>query len=615
MKYLYKYTPEIVLFICLLAFLGFKSQDSALDRMINRDGKGYYAYLPAIFIYHDLQFDFTEKIEAQYYPGNPAAFKDFRTNHGTRKADKYFPGMAIIWLPFFLLAHLFAWLEVFPMDGYSFPYQYSIALSALFFLWLGARWLQKLLKKFGSNDRTAAFITATVTLGTNLLYFTVIEPSMTHVYSFALITGFAYFTFNMFHDFRPGWFVKSLLLFTLIILIRPVNGLIVLLIPFLAGNMTTFKNTFRLVVSERKALISGIIQMLILVSIPIVLWYLQTGKAFIYSYGNETFDFLYPSMLNILFSYNRGWFMYTPVALVSLFGFAPLFIKNRFRFYMLAGFMLLFVYVASCWWIWFYNSQCGQRVFIDIYVVVALLLLFLYQYFQKAISRQLLTTGLIVLIALNFLQFYQHSAHIFPTFNITGAIYRDSFFSLTRKAKVYIPAESIAGKRILENDMEGSKGLMWLNPGTRNDKVFHNGQWSSEVNQKIPYSVGLETQLDSLFTTNNRVICIRSWVFSPREVSGITLVVDFQLDRKSLSYNQFMLDKFISVDKWTPVEVAFYVPRNLPRKSMVKVYFFNPSLLYEYYIDDLAIDFLSLKNNPGYRRIDGVNVPEKRSLK
>ena len=163
--------------------------------------------------------------------------------------------------------------------------------------------------------------------------------------------------------------------------------------------------------------------------------------------------------------------------------------------------------------------------------------------------------------------------------------------------------------------MEGNKGLMWLNPGTRNDKVFHNGQWSSEVNQKIPYSVGLETQLDSLFTTNNRIICVRSWVFSPREVSGITLVVDFQLDGKSLIYNHFKLDKFIPVDKWTPVEVAFYVPRNQPRKSMVKVYFFNPSLLYEYYIDDLAIDFLSLKNNPGYRNIDGVNEPEKRPLK
>ena len=66
MKYLYKYTPEIILLIYVLVFLGFKSPEKSWDRVINSDGKGYYAYLPALFIYHDLQFSFVEQYEAAY---------------------------------------------------------------------------------------------------------------------------------------------------------------------------------------------------------------------------------------------------------------------------------------------------------------------------------------------------------------------------------------------------------------------------------------------------------------------------------------------------------------------------------------------------------------------
>ena len=583
MKYLYKYTPEIILLVYVLIFLGFKSPEREWDRVINSDGKGYYAYLPAIFIYHDFQFRFVEQYEAQYYPANRSVFKEFRNDANGRKVNKYFPWMAIVWLPFFLFGHILAWLELFPMDGYSLPYQYSIALSALLFLWLGARWLQKLLKKFGSDDRTAAFLTLTITLGTNLVFFTVVEPSMTHVYSFALITGFAFTTWKLFHAYQPKLFVRSLLLITLIFLIRPTNLLVLLLVPFIAGNRDVLAETFRKVTSDKKALIRGVIESMILLAVPVILWYLQTGKPFVYTYGEEKLNFIQPHVMNILFSFNRGWFLYTPVALVSIFGFAALYRQNRYRFYWLAGFLLLFVYTASCWWVWYYASKCGQRVFIDIYVAVALLLLFLFSYFRTRKMKRLLSAILILLVSLNLLQFYQHATWIFPPFNITGAIYRGSFFSLTQKARVYIPADGIAGKKSFINDMEAGRGTPWMNSGTRNDTVFHQGHWSSKADRKSPYSVGLEDTLKPLFSTENRLIQVRGWVLSPRETTEATLVVDFQSHGRSLSYNQFILDKFVPVDKWTPVEAAFYVPREMPADGVVKIYFFNPSALYKLY--------------------------------
>ncbi len=611
MKYLYKYTPEIILFIYVMIFLGFKSPEQTWDRVINSDGKGYYAYLPAIFIYHDLQFGFVEQYEALYYPENRSVFKEFRNDAGTRKVNKYFPGMAILWLPFFLFGHLMAWLEIFPRDGYSLPYQYAIALSALLFLWLGARWLQALLKKFGSNDRTAAFITLAIALGTNLMFFSVIEPSMTHVYSFALITGFALTTYKLFHEYQPRWFVRSLLLFTLIFLIRPTNALILVLVPFLAGSTGVLIQTIKQVASDKKTLLRGCLQALIMLAIPIVLWYLQTGKLLVYSYGGEKLNFFHPNLAKILFSFNRGWFIYTPIALISIFGFAGLYKQNRFRFYWLAGFLALFIYVVSCWWVWYYASKCGQRVFIDIYVVVALLLLFLYKYLHTKTLRRLLTTILILLVSLNFLQFYQHAKWIFPPYTINSNIYRDSFFSLTLKAKAYIPAEGIVGKSTFANDMESLKGIEWMNPGTRQDTIFHQGRWSSGTDKKIPYSLGLETTVGKFFQTNNRIILVNAWVLAPKEATESTLVVDYQSDGKSLSYNQFILEKYVPVNKWTPIEVAFYVPGEMPENATAKVYFYNPSPLYKFFVDDLTIDLISMKDDPEFYKIEGVLLPEK----
>ena len=49
-----RHTPEFILILLLLGFFIIKKPYYEWDRVINSDGKGYYAYLPAIFIYNDL---------------------------------------------------------------------------------------------------------------------------------------------------------------------------------------------------------------------------------------------------------------------------------------------------------------------------------------------------------------------------------------------------------------------------------------------------------------------------------------------------------------------------------------------------------------------------------
>lgn len=609
MKMLYKYTPELIVVLYLFIFMGFRSPERNWDRIINSDGKGYYAYLPAIFIYNDLQFKFVEGYEYQYYPENRSAFKEFRNQAGDRKINKYFPGLAVLWLPFFLFGHAMAWLEIFPRDGYSLPYQYSILLSAFIFMWMGARWLMRLLQKSGSDDKTASFITFVIALGTNLLFFTIIEPSMTHVYSFALITGFCYFIFKLFREYESRSLVKSMLFLTLIFLIRPTNILILLLVPFFAGDRENIRMTLAKIRADRAALIRGGVQVFLLLLVPVVLWYLQTGKPFVYSYGTEKLNFLKPHFLSILFSYDRGWMLYTPIAFVSLFGFIGLFKADRKKALWLALFLVIFIYVASCWWVWNYASKCGQRTFIDLYVVVALLLLALFRSLPRLLYKRILSVLLVIMIGLNLMQFYQHAKWIFPPYNITGEIYWDSFLRFNQEARVYIPHDAVSKTLTVTNDMEQNQGPAWMNDRTRNDTLFHQGKWSSKADRVIPYSVGLETSLDTLFTTKNRIIKVEAFLLTPKEVTEATLVIDYQSSGKSVSYNQFILGKFVRTGAWTKIAVAFYVPVNLPAGSSAKIYFFNPSALYKLYVDDLRIDFISLKDDPAYRKIEGVLLP------
>jgi hypothetical protein len=658
MKQVLKFTPEFILACYILLFLFFKNPGLPWDRSINSDGKGYYAYLPAIFIYHDLTYKFVESYEDKYYPPDRSVFKEFRSQADGKTTNKCFPGLAILWLPFFLVAHLLSALLGFPTDGYSPLYQYAISIAALFYLWLGCRFLLKLLIKTGASVKTAAFITFIIAFGTNIMYYAVVEDSMTHVYSFFLITIFLYYVYRYFHDRKGKHFILSTILFGLIVLVRPTNGLILLLLPLMVwlahrgsriedrelrtedrelrtedrelrtedresriesressiehrgSRIEDRESSIQHPASSIQHLSIGILLFLLLLSIPVILWYYTTGHFFVYQYGEERFHFLHPHFFSILFSYNRGWFVYTPVALVSVFGFLHLWKENKNTFAWTLSFFIIFIYAASCWWMWYYASKCGQRIFVDLYAIVAILLLFLYFFFQKRkFLRYLLTSLLILFTGLNVFQCYQHSCFIFPATYITSEIYWDSFSRLHPAARVYLPQEAVISTKSFFTDMEKPEG--WENPWTIRGPFGFSGKHCSLITHKHPYSVGRYETLAPLFTTPNRIIRVSAMVWSADSTSGSTLVVETRSGEEKLSYNSFYLATYVQADQWTRLEAAFYVLRDIPENSVAKIYFFNNTRSVPLFIDDMTIDFLSLKDEVQYTRMEGIQLPVK----
>jgi hypothetical protein len=259
---------------------------------------------------------------------------------------------------------------------------------------------------------------------------------------------------------------------------------------------------------------------------------------------------------------------------------------------------------------WYYASKFGQRIFIDVYAFIGILLFLIYKYslISKA-AKYLVTVILLLFTGLNVFQCYQHSIFVFPATDLTSEIYWDSFTRLHPVAKVYLPEEAIVSAKSFFTDMEKPEG--WENPWTLKKPFGTSGKYSSFITQKHPYSVGRYETLAPLFTTPNRIILVSAMVYSLDSVSRSSLVVEVNSGDKKLSYSYEFLTRYVQADRWTPFEAAFYVPRNIPENSQAKIYFFNNKGSEPLFIDDMKIEFLSLKDEQQYTLMEGIKMPVK----
>jgi len=88
-------------------------------------------------------------------------------------------------------------------------------------------------------------------------------------------------------------------------------------------------------------------------------------------------------------------------------------------------------------------------------------------------------------------------------------------------------------------------------------------------------------------------------------------VVEVKSGDQRLSYNSFYLARYVQADQWTPIEVAFYVRRDIPENSIAKIYFYNNIGSAPLFIDDMSIEFISLKDEKQYTWMEGFQFPVK----
>lgn len=397
------------------------------EGIIAWDVVSYYGYLPATFIYDDVSLaNPNEKFEEYKH----TFWMEKAKNGG--KVFKTSMGMSILYSPFFFSTHMFAVATDGLASGFSAPYRFGVAMSSLFYLLIGFIFLRKLLQKFFS-DKVIALTLLFVGLGTNFYYYTVIAVGMPHIYLFSLLAVSSYYTVIWYEKPKLKISVFLGLLIGLMILIRP-TMLIVLLFPILY-NINSIKERV-LFFKEHIFQVLSIFLFACVVWVPqFIYWKTVTGTFLFYSYSEEGFFFTDPQLLNALFSFRKGWLLYTPMMIFALIGFAIMF-KNKMKITLsLMVPIVIYFYVATCWWDWWFGGSFGYRTMID---VMPLLTFGLAYFIQEVLNyskllKSVVLTLMFLILGFNLFQTRQAHEGLIHHDSMTKAAYFKILFKLQKQ--------------------------------------------------------------------------------------------------------------------------------------------------------------------------------------
>lgn len=421
-----------LLFLVALLFLAnnFIVRDG---QVIRSDGLGYYSYLPATFIYQDLNFNYTDTLVTKYY-NHAEESQVFIQQIEETRVNKYFVGTALMQAPFFLAAHLYAsGKDPAQADGYSDYYQKAVYFAALFYVLLGLYFIRLSLGRLGIKRIWIFLMQSAVLFASSLLHYVITDPAFSHVYSFALISIFSYLVLT-FDKEKPRNLLWIALLLGMITLVRPVNLIVLAFVPFLILVSKQGRLDFLNILGFKKELLWAALVFVSIVSIQPLVWYFQTNQFLISSYGDESFHFLRPHIFDFLFSYRKGFFVYAPVwFFLFLVGLCFAFRDKQKQLVLsfLAAFVIL-VYVLSSWWYWSYGASFGSRVMVDFYPILVLISIPFYKN-QSTLTKMLSVPVVIAFGALSLIQTYQYKKYILTWDSMDATGYWQVFMKMDQK--------------------------------------------------------------------------------------------------------------------------------------------------------------------------------------
>jgi hypothetical protein len=564
----------IVLLALAVKFRWLGDDGHAWRETIYGDGKGYYYYLPATFIDHDIAQD--------ALPGEPP--ENFLNPVDGKLVNKFYSGTAVAMSPFFFAAWGASKAFLSSIDSYSIFFQCSVSIAALFYLLIGLLFTAKLMLTFGIGARNIMLALLLITFGTNLSYYTVYEPAMSHVYSFAFIAIFLYHARRISAEGHAVSIVWALAALGMVVLIRPVNILIIAALPFIAGSWPALRDSFSFVFRNKSKLLSGLLIFACIISIQSVFYYLQTGKLWVYAYGDAHFDFSDPHTIAFLFGYKKGLFVYTPLLLLCVAGGFILWKHERFRTYGILIFFALLLFILSSWQNWYYGDSFGMRPVIEYYSLFAVLIALVFQHLQKKIARNIFIILCSLAFILNIVQSYQY---------IKGIIHPDSmnkekyWYIFMRTGKEYYDAVS------------GTDEMHYKKLEEKPARTYTIPPISFQSTDTMVHVI---TLCDEQLFKNDESFYVKASFkrkdLETRASAQATLLVKC-IDQKGAAYfwKDFRLNELVRNEyaHWENVDLSFHLPQRRNSNDAVSFFIHNPQQK-KFIIDSLSISVYRFRN-------------------
>jgi len=332
---------------------------------LTSDGRGYYAYLPAIFIDHTV--DIENQVRRHWGEDYSEALLQQRTPRGY-VIDKYPIGLAITLTPSFLLAHAFAASASHAPDGYEPIYQFFIYLQVLL-LGLATMMLidHVLIRHFGFDRAAALLGILAFWIGSHYAWYYYREPLMVHVASTFWVTLSLCLALELVRDANAGEFRawKPLVLtmaLSIAVVCRPTNVFIFPILAICADRLVRRRLLSRAICQTPWPL--GLWPL----ALQSLTWHAATGHWLYYSYEGEGFSWAHPALLQTLFSTRHGLFVWSPMLVLAACGIGSRLARERVGYpmwsAMMASFLMLW-YLNSAWHCWWFGWSFGGRAFLE----------------------------------------------------------------------------------------------------------------------------------------------------------------------------------------------------------------------------------------------------------
>jgi len=593
----------IVLFIIINNLIFFPSNILCWDVF------GYYLYLPFKFIYHDIGINDESIVHSilEQYNNSGTFYQAVRLPDGNH-VMKYTMGLSILYSPFFFIGHIIAKLSGFAADGFSVPYQYSIFFGGIIYSIMAILVLSRVLIRFFS-ERITAIVLIIVVFSTNyILHITMVgQNANSHNHLFLAYSLILWLTILWHESHNLKHMILLAIVCGLSILSRP-SEIVCLAIPLLWGitDRKTFIQKIQILLRNYYQVLIFIAILAIIGSFQFIYWKIQTGKFLYYSYGGnsgEGLEFFSPYLFKVLFSFRKGWLIYTPVMLFAIIGFIPMFRKNRVMFLALLIYFIFNLYTVSCWSTWWYAQSFSQRALIPSYALMAIPLGYFLIWLLEQ-KKALKTAGMVVLACLFLLNIFQTIQYANGTLNgdrMTRAYYFAVFGKLKspeEDKKLLMVNRSFDTTELLANEADyTSRKLKELDFEATDTIVSipaYSGSSSFQLDSANIYTPAIESTYEQLTKKDHAWIKVTAFVFPTEDFNQnpFSLVMHFNHKDYPYKYKAFdSEDMNLQINQWNKVTYFYLTPEVRKLYDNLKVYFWNRGTS-KVYIDDWQVEVL-----------------------
>lgn len=547
-------------FAILLGVLAVRNnfEDGQSQQIIRSDGRGYYAYLPAIFIYNDPTFNSSVKSESKYYPDNFTQYYLFKNDEG-HTYNKYSPGVAILQTPFFLIGSVTAYLTNYPVDGYSPPFEILFMIGSLFYSVLGINLFSSFLRQLFPDKRvTLQWLIPVFYVSTSLLLYNTNTLGFTHHYTFFLFGAFTWLLMKLKNGLKTKYLIATGVVLGLITLVRPTNILVILILPFILGSKEHTIDFFKQLFSKKlKFFLQGLLGFFLIIFLLFAVWKWQSGHWIMWSYNGEGFNFFSPAIIENLFGFRIGLLLQNPIIILAFIGSIYLFKKDIFLGQWWWFYFLINAWIISAWWCWDYESIYGNRPFTEHLFFLLIPILYLIDKLPRV------TIGLAIFFSIvGLIRYETFFSGFTPDQQFTAQNYLPSlfFWNENNRARWSIP-DSVPpfGEMIQESVLVEE---------TKEITVGHNDLYVISGEMRLPIE---RTHERFYFKAIMEKKC-------NNPLENVLLVVHASNSDQSKNYYQaipLFNDQLEGLEKWDKIHFSGIVPDNFKEYQMIKVYIWN----------------------------------------